>query len=606
MLRFIASQALALALLVAVASPLPGAPSPEVSGVVTGIQLLPAPERTELLIGVEGAVETRDFTMEGPHRLVVDLMGARFTGDGDGFPAVDRGGVRSVRASQYDAEVVRVVLELEEPVGHSVIHGDGFVRVTLDTRTDTFQPWSVEASSPSQAPTQVTSPTAGNGGALAERAAPAEARRRPAGWSGIASDEFSRRITVSFTDTPMRDVLFTFAEFSGRSIVPGSGVTGAVSADIRDQPWDVALQTILESHGLAAREYDSGIIRVDRLQDLTERTEVEQLVTRPFRVNYGSASDLQGSIESLLSSRGRLSVNASTNSLVVTDVPGVLEAVEELLEGLDLETPEISIAAKIIFVNRTDLAEFGVVYDLKDTQGNQLNLLTPGGIDLDGDGNIDEVVDEGTNVVSLRGNSIAALGNARERVAQPSLQFLTSIVMGRMTLLSFVEALESVQLSDIQAAPQVKVLDNRPARIQVGERTPVRGVQQQQQDDGGLFIGAPQIEFVETGIILEVTPTVTAGDLIFMDLRAERSGVEEVGIELGYRFNTQEAQTQVLVEDGETVVIGGLTVTEVDETRVGIPILQSIPYLGRAFRYTSESRTQQDLIILVTPQITRR
>jgi type IV pilus assembly protein PilQ len=607
MLPFVAPRAMALAVWLAVA-PNPG--SEVAPGVVTGLQILPAPERTEVLIQVQGDVQTRDFTMEGPARLVVDLMGARFAGNGEGFPSVERGGIRSARASQYTDDVVRVVLELDEIVGHSVISGDGFVRVSLDTRSGSFQPWSVEAQTPEIDRSQgveAATPAPANGAELQELAVPARAQRRPSGWSGIASDEFARRITVSFTETPMRDVLFTFAEFSGRSIVPGVNVAGNVNADIREQPWDVALQTILESHGLAAREYESGIIRVDRLQDLTERAEVEQLVTRPFRVNYGSAQDMIAPVESLLSSRGRISVSSSTNSLVVTDVSGVLESVEELLEGLDLETPEISISAKIIFVNRTDLAEFGIVYDLKDTQGNQLNLLTPGGI-FDADGNLVEQVDAGTNVISLRGNSIAALGNASERVSSPSLQFLTSIVMGRMTLLSFVEALESVQLSDIQAAPQVKVLDNRPARIQVGERTPVRGVQQQQQQqqDGGLFIGAPQIEFVETGIILEVTPTVTAGDLIFMDLRAERSGVEEVGIELGYRFNTQEAETQVLVEDGETVVIGGLTVTEVDETRVGIPILQHVPYLGRLFRYTSESRTQQDLIILVTPQITRR
>ncbi len=608
MMPFVAPRAMALAVWLAIVPPV----APD-AGEVTGLQILPAPERTELLIEVQGEVETRDFTMEGPHRLVVDLIGARFTMDGSQLPAVERGGIQRIRASQYSDDVVRVVLDLDQPVGHSLISGDGFVRVTLDTRTAAFEPWSVEGA-PAEARTrvdvdagrteQVAAAGAGDAGSLADVAAPAP-RNRPAGWSGISSDEFASRISVSFTDTPMRDVLFTFSELSGRSIVPGSGVTGNVSADIRDQPWDVALQTILESHGLAAREYDSGIIRVDRLQDLSERAEVEQLVTRAFRVNYGGVEDYQSSVESLLSSRGRVSISSSTNSLVVTDVPGVLEAVEQLLDGLDLQTPEVSISAKIIFVNRTDLAEFGVIYDLKDTQGNQLNVLLPGGQDLDGDGNIDIPLPVSEQpVVGLRGSSIAALGNARDRVTQPSLQLLTSLVMGRMTLLTFVEALESVQLSDIQAAPQVTVLDNRPARIQVGERTPVLGAQQADQDQ--LFLGAPQVEFVETGIILEVTPTVTAGDMIFMDLRAERSGVEEGVGQLGFRFNTQEAQTQVLVDDGETVVIGGLTVTELVEGRSGIPVLMNLPYLGRLFSFTSESRTQQDLIILVTPQITRR
>jgi type IV pilus assembly protein PilQ len=602
MLPILAPRAMAVAAWLAMVPP----PGPD-AGTVTGIQLLPAPDRTELLIAVDGTVETRDFTMEGPHRLVVDLMGARFALQGERFPEVNRGGIRSIRASQFDDTVVRVVLELDEPVGHAVISGEGFVRVSLDTRAPNFDPWRVERSGGGEPNGRGSErAAAGSAAPLQEVAAPRAAQRRPSGWSGIRSDEFARRITVSFTDTPMRDVLFTFAEFSGRSIVPGSNVTGNVNADIREQPWDVALQTILESHGLAAREYESGIIRVDRLQDLTERTEVEQLITRPFRINYGSAEELVPAVESLTSARGRVSISSSTNSLVVTDVPGVLEAVEELLDGLDLQTPEITISAKIIFVNRSDLAEFGVIYDLKDTQGNQLNLF-PGGIDVTGDGTIDEPIPAGTAAVALRGNSVAALGNAQAEVSAPALSLLTSLVMGRMTLLTFVEALESVSLSDIQAAPQVTVLDNRPARIQVGERTPVLGVQQQQQQqEGQFFFGQPPVEFVETGIILEVTPTVTAGDLIFMNLRAERSGVEEGVGQLGFRFNTQEAETRVLVEDGETVVIGGLTVTELQESRTGIPILTRIPYLGRLFSFTSESRSQQDLIILVTPQITRR
>jgi type IV pilus assembly protein PilQ len=602
----IAPQAMTLALWLAIVPP-----HPAEAGTVTGLQILPTAERTEVVIAVSGQVETRDFTMEGPHRLVVDLMGARYSLNGQSFPEVNRGGIRRVRASQYTDDVVRVVLDLDQPLGYTLVGGDGFVRLSLENPGGSFEPWAVEADAPVR-----TGAPAGKGNGHLESSAPttveAVARagvggapttsRRAAGWSGIAPDEFARRMTVTFTGTSMRDVLFTFSEFSGRSIVPGSNVAGTVNADIRDQPWDVALQTILESHGLAAREQASGIIRVDNLRDLSERSEVEQRFTRTYRVNYGAANELASSVESLLSPRGQVVVSSSTNSLVVTDIPGVLEAVEELLHGLDLQTPEITISAKIIFVNRTDLEELGIIYDLRDA--GRTGLQAPDGVPVTLIG--EDVVAPGTSV-AVRGDAIAAVGKAGEVVTDPSLSILTQLVMGRFSLITFVTALESLQMSDIQAHPQITTLDNRPARIQVGERTPVRGVQQGgQQQQEGLFFGPPQIEFVETGIILEVTPTVTAGDLIFMDLRAERSGVEEVGIELGYRFNTQEAETQVLVEDGETVVIGGLTATEVEQRRVGIPVLQHLPVVGRLFGYTSETRSQQDLIILVTPQINRR
>ncbi|MEX0856119.1 MAG: secretin N-terminal domain-containing protein [Gemmatimonadota bacterium] len=574
-------------------------------GDVTGLQILPSAQHAEVVIMVDGAIGTRDFTMEGPHRIVIDLMDSQFSLPQESYEDLGIGGIRTVRASQYSDEIVRVVIELLEPAEYVLQSGDGYVRVSLENPWGSFEPWASEA---------LVLPVA------AQTPVPEASAARDVGptprWSGIASQQFADRISVAFTNTPILEVLFHFAEFSNRSIVPGSDVTGNVSVDIRDQPWDIALQAVLESQGLAAQELASGIIRVDRLEDLLSREEVEQLVTRPFRISYANAQDLSTSVETLLSERGRVSVNPSTNQLVVTDIPRVLESVEQLVNALDLRTPQVTISAKIIFVNRTDLQEFGVTYDLKDSQGNQLNQLTPGGIDRDGDGRIsaeeedNEIVPIGTDVVSLGGSSLAALGNANTRVTGPALRLLTSLVMGRHTLISFVEALESVNLSDVQAAPQTTVLDNREARILVGERTPIRVIDNAAGGAGGQQGGQqfPQatVEIVETGIILEVTPHVTAGDLIWMDLRAERSGVEIREADIGFVFNTQLAETQVLVANGETVVIGGLTVTERTEVRAGIPLLQDLPLLGRFFRLTREQVVQRDLMILVTPQINRR
>jgi type IV pilus assembly protein PilQ len=561
------------------------------NGTVTGLQILPAAERTEVLISVDGPVQVRDFTMEGPHRLVVDLLGARYQMGRESFGEIARGGIRTVRASQYSPDVVRVVLELETALGYTLIPGDGYIRVSLENMMGDFDPWQAEAPTetrPVRDP--ISAASASTSSTAAGTTGRSSATRSSSRWAGIAQDEFARRITVTFTDTPMRDVLFTFAEFSNRSIVPGSEVTGSVTAEIRDQPWDIALQAILEAHNLAAQEQLSGIIRVDRLQDLGSREEVEPVVTRAFRISYANANELSGAVESLTSERGRVQVSASTNSLVVTDVPRVLEAVEELIEGLDLRTPEITISAKIIFVNRTDLEEFGVVYDLRQRSG-------------DGPHNVRSSL----NGVTLTGNTIHALGNASQRVVGPQLQLMTNLVAGDFSLTNFVEALSEMQLSDIQAAPQARVLDNQQAKILVGERTPIRVI-----DAGAGGGGAQQqfptaqVQIEETGIMLEVTPHVTAGNLILLELRAERSGVELAPSDLGFIFNTQEVETRVLVEDGETVVIGGLTVTERTELHSGIPILKDLPFVGRLFRLTREQTDQRDLMILVTPQINRR
>jgi len=559
-------------------------------GPVTGLSIQPAPERTEVVISLEGQAEYRDFTMEGPNRLVLDLMEARHALPRDNFLDINRGGVQSIRTSQYSDNIVRVVLELDRLVGYQILPGDGELRIVLENPGDGFEPWSTLPNVPAE----------------------------PAGRRGIASDTRStnpfpvqaeaQRISVSFHATPIAEVLFTFAEFANRSIVPGADVDASISAEIRDQPWDVALQAILETQGLVAQEMESGIIRVDDMQNLQQRETMERPATRAFQINYATAEELQQAIEPILSrERGQVSIGASTNTLIVTDVLRVLDQVEDLVAELDRETPQVGIAAKIVFVNRTDLQQFGVTYDLKDSEGNQLNLLTPGAADLNGDGVIDpqnEVVDVGTDVVSLGGSSIAALGNARARVANPNLTLLTSLVVGRHTLINFIEALESMNLSDIQAHPSVTVMDNQQARIVVGEETPIR-VLDAQAGGGQGGIPTAQVSTRETGIILEATPHVTASGKVLLQLHAERSAAIPAESDAGFIFQQQYADSRVLVDDGETVVIAGLTVTETSEVRSGIPLLMDIPILGRLFRVTTEQTIQRDLMILVTPTIVR-
>ena len=419
----------------------------------------------------------------------------------------------------------------------------------------------------------------------------------------------AQRVTVSFADAPIRDVLFTFAEFADRSIVAGARVDGLVSAEIRDQPWDVALQAVLEAHGLVARETESGIVQVEDARSLFERESVAPLETRTFRVGYASAVEMQDPAAALLSERGRVSVGQAANALVVTDVPRVLASVEALVAALDVPAPQVDIAAQIVFVNRTGLEEFGISYDLKDLDGNQLNSLAPGVVEKDGKV---EQVDRGTNVVSLRGPSLAALGNPTQRVSSPTLSVLASLAMGKdRTLLAFIDALHSVQLADVEARPSVRVLDNHTAKIVVGEETPVRvvdaGAQGGGAGGGGSVRSGPvaTVDYKETGVILEVTPRVAPSGDVHLDLVAERSSADLGPSDVGLIFRRQRAESRVLVKDGETVVIGGLIVEETSEARAGIPVLMDLPWLGALFRSKRESLVERDLIILVTPTVVR-
>lgn len=585
-------------------------------GPVTEVSIRPAPSATtEIVIAVDGEVEYREFTMEGPSRLVVDLFGARHNLPGDNFADVNRGGVNSVRTSQYSDDVVRVVLELESLSAYDVVAEPGRIRVVMENPAGEFEPWTSGAVAPAESVPAETPRTFASEAATPLPSSTMAVRTPP--------QQEARRISVTFNETPIREVLFTFSDFSGRSIVAGSGVTGLISAQV-DAPWPDALDVILGTNGFVATELPNGIIRVDDVEDVSTQAEIEPLVTEAYRVNYATAEDLSDAVDGLLTERGTVRASQSTNSIVVTDIAAIQREVERLIDRLDVRTPQVQIKAKIVFVNRTELNDLGIVYDLKDSGGNQLNQVTPGAADLDGDGRIelpDEAVQQGTNTVALGGNSVAALGNATNRVPSPTLSLLSSLLIGRHTLVSFIEALESVNLSDIQAEPSVTVRDNRPARIQVGERTPLRVLDASSQaaggaggggggggaggQGGGAVIPQATVTIEETGIILEATPHVTDDDHILLELNAERSSPQLANSDVGYVFSTQNAQSEVLVRDGETVVIGGLTVTEREEVRSGIPFLMNLPLVGGLFRTTRESSVQRDLIILVTPTIVR-
>jgi type IV pilus assembly protein PilQ len=588
-----------------------------IGGPVTEVSIHPTAATTEIVIAVDGNVEYRDFTMEGPNRLVVDLFGARHQLPREEFQGINRGGVLALRTSQYRDDVVRLTLELDELLPYEVTAEPGLVRIRMENRAGRSDAWSSRTAA-AAAPALLTDVSV----------ATAPARAVPVSRS-VAQPPAAQevpRISIEFSETPIRDVLFFFSDFSGRSIVAGSTVEGTVSARIDNQPWDQALDVILQTNGYAARTLENGIIRVDNITSLSEREQVEAVYTVAYKINYATATEVSRAVTGILTQRGAVSASDGTNSVVVTDIQRVHEDVRQLVTDLDRRTAQVTIQAKIVFVNRTDLNEFGVVYDLKDSAGNQLNVVTPGARDLDGDGVIrlpDEAVPQGANVVALGGNSVAALGNAQNRVSQPTLTLLSSLLIGRHTLVSFIEALQSRNLSDIQAAPSVTVLDNQQAEIQVGERTPLRVIDQGAaggvggatggtggaagggQQQGAAILPRATVQIEETGIILRATPHVTDDGNILLELEAERSSPQLAESDLGFIFQTQRANSRVLVRDGQTVVIGGLTVTEKSEVRSGIPFFMDLPLLGRLFRTTRESQIQRDLIILVTPHIVR-
>jgi type IV pilus assembly protein PilQ len=360
----------------------------------------------------------------------------------------------------------------------------------------------------------------------------------------------------------------------------------------------MAFQAILATQGLSVQEMPGGILRVDAPSALAVLDSLEPLETSIVRINYADVGSLAKTVESILTkNRGRVMADTSTNSLILTDTRSRVTDIAEFVRGLDVKTPLLSIQAKIIFVDRTDVEQLGVKYDLGSA--NQFfNKLVQRNNPATG-----EPYSSTTQIVNLGGNSLSAIGNADATISGTALDLVFSTAIGSYSLTSFLSALERSELSDVQAEPVITTLDNRQADILVGEETPVRVIDVSSQGAAG---AAPRatVQFKETGIRLTVTPHVTNNRQIKMQLHTERSAIQPLAqADLGYVFSKQKADNQLLVNDGETSVIGGLTVTQVTRNRSGIPLLSGLPVIGKLFGFSEEREQRRDLIILVTPRI---
>jgi type IV pilus assembly protein PilQ len=317
-------------------------------------------------------------------------------------------------------------------------------------------------------------------------------------------------------------------------------------------------------------------------------------------VNYASASQLLPSVRSILSKRGTVVSDTTTNSLIITETRTRVGEVVDFVKNLDIRTPQVSIQAKIIFVDRTHIENMGLQYDfgaIKQGDGPFFNQLF-------------QRTDPSTgspfasNVVDLSGDGIAGMANATATITGAALNLVWTTTVGGFRFSSFLEALQTVDLADVQAEPSITTVDNREAQIQVGEDVPVRIIDFGAQGGGGANVPKATVQFKETGIKLNVVPHVTNNRQILMQVTAERSNIRLLSaLDAGFTIQKQNARNQLLVSDGETAVIGGLTVTTITKNRQGIPLLVDLPIIGKLFGFSNTQEERQDLIILITPRI---
>ncbi len=632
-LEFSPVRRLALAAGTLIACSVAAAVPAHAQATLQGVRIDVDPTGTVVALALDGAATRSAFTLANPSRLVVDLAGARLSGTaGQRYDGTPRGPVTNVRLSQWRPDVVRVVLDLAQPVTYDVA-GDRTVQVTLPGGS-AVAAWSagqVEPHTFARRDEPLVRDSAVAGGRLNAAAVPAEpvdvaprALRKPSAKA---------KLTVSYQDADIRDVIAAFASFANRTIVIGKDVGGSVTADVRDKPWDEALSAILTSQGLAATEEANGIIIVDSYANILQKQSLEPLTTQVVSVNYANANTLARTVFNLLSfdcmpnaqgaapaptggaamnpngiqplpagcfRRGSVQSDSATNSLLIREVPSRIADVVQYVRSIDRRTPQVAIKAKIIFTNRSQIEEIGISYDIGTRNtffGSIIPRLDSLGTPIQGDR------------IWLGGREVAAVTNVNARVANPAINLLYSAAVGKYSLTAFLNALQETRLADVQAEPTVTTLDNRRAEILVGQEVPIRVLDAGAGAGGaggagqGVNIPRATVNMKEVGIALSVTPRITNNRQVLMVIHAENSSASLASSDVGYIFDKQRADNTLLVNDGETAVIGGLTVTQISRSRSGIPGLMNLPFIGRLFSVDRKNEQKRDLLILVTPHI---
>ncbi|WP_375193352.1 type IV pilus secretin PilQ [Marinobacter sp.] len=410
------------------------------------------------------------------------------------------------------------------------------------------------------------------------------------------------KLSLNFQDIEVRSVLQLIADFTGLNLVASDTVGGSITLRLQNVPWDQALDLILKTKGLDKRQIGN-VLLVAPADEIAAREKLELETNKqiaelaPVRldiiqVNYAKAADIVSLIkedEELISDRGFVSSDVRTNTISVRETAEKLEEIRRLVSTWDVPVRQVSIEARIVRA-QTNVAENlgvrwgGAAYDI-----NGDNIVSIGG-GLDGVQDArDSAATPGSFQTSFPGALAVDLGVSGEGASSFAIGWGSDDFLVDLEL----SALESDGQAEVVSQPRVVTADRQTASIKSGEEIPY-----QQASSSG----ATSVSFKEAVLSLEVTPQITPDDKIIMDLVVNQDSRGEVTAGIP-SINTNEVTTQVLVGNGETVVLGGIFQSEVATQTTKTPFLGDIPYIGRIFKRTEHIDERSELLIFITPKI---
>lgn len=415
-----------------------------------------------------------------------------------------------------------------------------------------------------------------------------------------------RRISLDFQQADISNVLRLIAEVSGFNIVVGEGVKSKVTMKLVSVPWDQALDMILKMNGLG-KVKQGNILWIDSLANLSKQQDeearakdskikAEELVDRVFYIRNLQVQELQTALRQYLSSRGVMQMSQGTNALIVRDTESKIAVIKQLVEGLDLQVPQVQIEARIVQADTVYSRGLGVQWGIQNTDFSSNGFNAVGNLT----GPFAPAAGTGSQIIprDFIVNLPAQVGGLP---AVPAIGYTFGKLAPGFSLDLRLSAGELLGLSKVIAAPKIITLDKREAKISQGESIPFQTTSLQ----------GTQTTFVDANLELNVTPQITSrdpnetGKLIMMRVRATRNAVGARSNPAGPSIDRREATTQVNVRDGETMVIGGVFIDTQSNNVQGVPFLSRIPVLGWLFKNKTESVSKQELLIFLTPQIVK-
>jgi type IV pilus assembly protein PilQ len=564
-------------------------------------------EATVLILG-DGEF-TYDVRALKQDRLVVDLANVASPLKLQVLP-VDHPLLKQIRIGHH-SDRVRLVFDLPQPVQYAVQPGKTQLAVRLTgaapSRPDdgAAQPEKVRIAKAGRVPFPERLAQLESRGAMAQMAPDVKETEEPV--EGVGERKFvGRRISLDFQQADIQNVFRLIAEVSGFNLVIGEGVKGKVTMRLLNVPWDHALDMLLKMNQLG-KIRSGNIIWIDTIANVTKQQEeearakeakakAEDLITRIIYVRNVQASEIQTSLRQYLSPRGQLTLNQGGNAVVVQDTAARVAAFKELVDLLDVEVPQINIESRIVQADTSYARGLGVQWGVQNADINASTFSVFG--NLTGDfaplGGTGATTQPRTFMVNLPA-AVPGLASV------PGVGFTTGKLAPGFALDVRLQAGETLGLTKVIAAPKITTLDKREAKISQGESVPYQTTSLQ----------GTQTTFVDANLELVVTPQITSRDpnepakQILMKVKTTRNSVGARSSPAGPSIDKREANTQVVVREGETAVIGGIFVDNQINTVNGTPYLSRIPVLGWFFKNKTENVTKQELLIFLTPTVVK-